>query len=959
MGSSLDDIFQDMKNDDLGWVAIDKYRQYPTYVDSGYVYVEDRTIGSLSAQVSVQGESRSQYIAFIMDRFYDGIDISEKSIWIHYELADGKGSEDAPINAFYNDNQIKFGWIIPVQSTQKDGKITFSIWANGIAPNSEDYLLKTLPKEYEIKKGQTPGSGIEKPDDTWYMQFVNQMDAKVEASKQYSANALKSADAAGISEDNAAKSASDASKTLDSAKTVIAQATESAKAAIVAQGAETLESIPEEYVALDADVKTLKKDAVRYSAQFSNALIGTVAGEGAVTMGDSAEAVIPDICILGKTTQVKTTGANLFDVSKIKTTTMGGATVTNNNDGSLTISGAGNLTDGFNTVQIYSREEAVKILKPGKYTITKNANVYPFIYFRVDLSDGVKKETSTLYNTTIILTEDDLVKVTQFLIGFSSTAGQPIKAGKIKPMVWAKETPPTDVDWEPYTGGKPSPSLEYPQELVIAGIKNTGSQLFDSSKIASFTGSGVTITNNNDGGFTINGTSTGYPASMYFASLPVGTYTVSAKYSGVLPATGLFKVRLYSSVSESKDYGIGRTFTVDGSEHSINLRIQIDSGITVNNFVIYPMLNAGNVAKPWEPYTGGKTDGDIQVQVGGSNLFDASKLPSLTAGGVAVTNNGDGSFTVAGAGNLTASFYKSYTYTHEDTVKLLKPGKYTINGSPIYPYVVVKIIGLEGGAQKELNSIGGRGVLNLTQDMLDLSTSQLSLFIYGSTGNPIVPGVIRPMLWAKETAPTDANWEPYRTPQLVTLPTPTGLPGIGDIQDRIICKDGVWGIERRIKKVVFDGSADEIWTQSGTNITNSWRYRMEVPNAKVSYLTTAITTMCSNLPLLNSGETFDAKKTGYTIGSDFYLYVYLDGRTLAEFRTWLASNPITLVYTLVTPVFEPFAPALQTQLNALHTYAPTTAITNDAGAQMQVQYVKDINVAFKMLEDRVALLEGR
>ena len=45
----------------------------------------------------------------------------------------------------------------------------------------------------------------------------------------------------------------------------------------------------------------------------------------------------------------------------------------------------------------------------------------------------------------------------------------------------------------------------------------------------------------------------------------------------------------------------------------------------------------------------------------GGNLFDASKLPTKSQGGATVTNNGDGSFTVSGSGNLTSVFSYSYT----------------------------------------------------------------------------------------------------------------------------------------------------------------------------------------------------------------------------------------------------------------------------------------------------------
>ena len=48
-----------------------------------------------------------------------------------------------------------------------------------------------------------------------------------------------------------------------------------------------------------------------------------------------------------------------------------------------------------------------------------------------------------------------------------------------------------------------------------------------------------------------------------------------------------------------------------------------------------------------------------QGSTNGYQLFDASKLQTKTQGGATVTNNGDGSFTVSGSGNLNRQFFCS------------------------------------------------------------------------------------------------------------------------------------------------------------------------------------------------------------------------------------------------------------------------------------------------------------
>ena len=68
----------------------------------------------------------------------------------------------------------------------------------------------------------------------------------------------------------------------------------------------------------------------------------------------------------------------------------------------------------------------------------------------------------------------------------------------------------TLLDYEPYTGGKPSPSPEYPQEIkavVNPVIKTYGKNLLKVT-FQDKMQDGVTCTNNGDGTYTLNGTAT-------------------------------------------------------------------------------------------------------------------------------------------------------------------------------------------------------------------------------------------------------------------------------------------------------------------------------------------------------------------------------------------------------------------------------------------------------------------
>lgn len=179
------------------------------------------------------------------------------------------------------------------------------------------------------------------------------------------------------------------------------------------------------------------------------------------------------------------------------------------------------------------------------------------------------------------------------------------------------------------------------------------------------------------------------------------------------------------------------------------------------------MVNAGYYTYKGISYDGSASNNGIDVAeidgaysqetTNGFQLFDASKLPTKSQGGATVTNNGDGSFTISGSGNLSEQFSLYYELTHEETLKMLKVGKITLNqnGGDTTPYVVVQLLKTGGGAWFQLNkSIQS---VNITQEMLQDIGCVLRALLYGANGAAIQTGTIKPMLYQDG----DGTFEPY------------------------------------------------------------------------------------------------------------------------------------------------------------------------------------------------------
>ena len=281
--------------------------------------------------------------------------------------------------------------------------------------------------------------------------------------------------------------------------------------AYIAEKTKDIEKLKTDVGTLSNDLTTLRNDHSTdiESLEQNSAppIILTATGES-IVLEDSAERRVQGLRIFGKTTQVQTKGYQLFDTSKLPTKTAGGATVTNNGDGSFTVSGSGNLTETFSVYYELSHEETIQILKAGRISVANNAahpSLCAYLYY-----DNYRKYYS-LITDTIKYTDitDEMLShpdcaLRCYMYGYT---GKAIKPGTIKPMLYQTG----DETWESYTGGKPSPSPDYPQEVNVGSkeieIRAHGKNLFDITKIKSKTLGGVTVTINEDQTFTIKGKS--------------------------------------------------------------------------------------------------------------------------------------------------------------------------------------------------------------------------------------------------------------------------------------------------------------------------------------------------------------------------------------------------------------------------------------------------------------------
>lgn len=147
----------------------------------------------------------------------------------------------------------------------------------------------------------------------------------------------------------------------------------------------------------------------------------------------------------------------------------------------------------------------------------------------------------------------------------------------------------------------------------VDSVQVSGNNLF-LNNAETETKSGITFTVNPDKSVTVNGTNSRSDSAVFYTgyneSLPAGSYTLS----GTSSLTGSAEIE----IKIKRVRGTFEWFLINSSLHTKTLNIAtgdiIDSfyvtvraGQTADNVKVYPMLNVGSTALPYEPYNGNIT----------------------------------------------------------------------------------------------------------------------------------------------------------------------------------------------------------------------------------------------------------------------------------------------------------------------------------------------------------------
>lgn len=309
----------------------------------------------------------------------------------------------------------------------------------------------------------------------------------------------------------------------------------------------------------------------------------TVSGETVLANGSLARRY-PGLHLYGQSTQESTTGAQLFDISKVISSLPG----LENNGDSLhvtTISGdAAAYGLPPNTLHDYAPS-----LKAGQtYYLTANSTGETKLIY---LGGTVWN-----FNSSMVVTENMLQSAVYFYASGEETEAD------ISEIMICEGT--TAKPFEPYTGGAPSPSPDYPQEIV--------SKAEDGQVEVEVLGGNLWDGNFKSGYFGIDGIVRSYadePTTFYLIVVPCAEnteYTLSYKNNMDRCIIG------YSTENVEEGTKIQDVFDASGQPNTtINTgnnakylcayvyNKNVDVGKEIPDMI---MINQGNTALPYEPY---------------------------------------------------------------------------------------------------------------------------------------------------------------------------------------------------------------------------------------------------------------------------------------------------------------------------------------------------------------------
>lgn len=488
---------------------------------------------------------------FKMPRFVTGTDLSEFSIRVNYINSKGESDVYTVRDPQVDSQYITFTWLVGPTATRYKGNTKFNVCCKLLSTTEKDESGNfVVDREFNTTIATLPvleGLEVDEAVVSQYSDLITQWQ-----------NELFGA--------------------TDSEIEKIRDASVEQQDAIAQKGSDILATIPDDY-------QTIVNKTNETATTKADAIVCSVDGE-LIAVSDSSDDTLRGLSIFGKSSQNTTTGKNLLDTANCTWLKR------------IISYTSGNMTT-YDSTTFVCTENFIDVSSLKGKTISINHPPYPpgttsgnaSISFYSDAAEG----TQVSYTRSSPVVVPDTANYMRLTVPneYADLTANPITVSGIQVEIGEEST-----DYEPYTGGVPSPNPAYPQEIV--GVENPTVKVYSKNLlkiVASNTETyGVKITVNPDGGITFKGTAA--EAVFFGVNFNIQTLIPGMRYrlSGCPEGGSASTYRLYAQTSDGNtfygDTGKGVSFTATDEQWQVLFVVYKNNS---PNFTIYPELRLESI----------------------------------------------------------------------------------------------------------------------------------------------------------------------------------------------------------------------------------------------------------------------------------------------------------------------------------------------------------------------------
>lgn len=494
----------------------------------------------------------------------------------------------------------------------------------------------------------------------------------------------------------------------------------------------------------------------------------------------------------------------------------------------------------------------------------------------------------------------------------------------------------------------------------ITQDKREGYNLINADYNFPYTENDVTVTKNEDGSITLNGTNSAnknFIFSKYFdiTNLIGKTLTLSVKTTGVGILNNIGLKRYYADnifVLEKIENSMESYSTIENFNPkyttSIGVAAWILAGTVFKDFTIYLTLVEGTEEKPYEKY-GASPSLDysspfknvirnVDISNNGKNFFNYINKFTSSSGGLKNTINSDGSITTKG--KLTTSY--APIVDNIDITNLLENGEtYTLSQkkTSLYVYAQINMVNRETGKAEFLSiNSSNTNSKSITVDFSKYSKYTIRVqanttAVWGDEEREITN------LYQLEKGDKATDFEPYKgyktelelsEGQIIgTLGTSKNI-----IENNTLKKNIEYINLKNVQGWAFDA-------------TNGRVYTAETKGKRLSSNNVKSTILCTHLISKSLNDLLNEEDSAIAMSAIGYLSVKIkEFTTKQEYIDFFNENDIYIVYELQDEENVNLSTENQSIINSLKTYK---GINNIAS--------KDCKVSFKVNRDIKKVIE--